>query len=101
MATARFSRSSWNIDPEEEAVNSELRPALEDRLGLLSSDLRTAMVLRDIQELSTKETSEALISVSSLKSRLHRARVLLRKHIEEYSSLTLLPPTDIELKPHA
>ncbi len=92
----------WKNDPEEAAVNSELRSTLEGGLGLLSPDLRAAVVLRDIQGLSTEEASEVLsISVASLKSRLHRARVLLRKHIEAYSSLTLLPPTDIELEPQA
>ena len=92
----------WKNDPEEAAVNSELRSTLEGGLGLLSPDLRAAVVLRDIQGLSIEEASEVLsISVASLKSRLHRARVLLRKHIEAYSSLTLLPPTDIELEPQA
>jgi RNA polymerase sigma-70 factor (ECF subfamily) len=55
------------------------------------------VVLRDIQGLSTEESAEALdISIASLKSRLHRARILLRKHLEEYSSLSLLPSSDIE-----
>ncbi|PCH86800.1 MAG: hypothetical protein COB86_08485 [Dehalococcoidia bacterium] len=41
---------------------------------------RLAVVLRDIQGLSTEESAEALdISIVSLKSRLHRARILLRK----------------------
>ncbi len=81
----------WKNDPEEAAVNSELRSTLESGLDLLSPDLRAAVVLRDIQGLSTEEASEALaISVASLKSRLHRARILLRKHLEAYSSLSLL-----------
>ncbi len=81
----------WKNDPEEAAVNSELRSTLESGLDLLSPDLRVAVVLRDIQGLSTEEASEALaISVASLKSRLHRARILLRKHLEAYSSLSLL-----------
>ncbi len=81
----------WKNDPEEAAVNSELRSTLESGLDLLSPDLRVAVVLRDIQGLSTEEASEALaISVASLKSRLHRARILLRKHLEAYSSVSLL-----------
>ncbi len=81
----------WKNDPEEAAVNSELRSTLESGLDLLSPDLRAAVVLRDIQGLSTEEASEALaISVASLKSRLHRARILLRKHLEAYSSVSLL-----------
>ena len=85
----------WKNDLEESAVNSELRSTLENGLDHLSPDLRAAVVLRDIQGLSTEESAEALdISIASLKSRLHRARVLLRKHLEEYSSLALLKTTD-------
>ena len=81
----------WKNDPEEAAVNSELRSMLESGLDLLSPDLRAAVVLRDIQGLSTEESAEALdISIASLKSRLHRARIMLRKHLDEYSALSLL-----------
>ena len=87
----------WKNDPEEAAVNSELRSTLEGGLEVLSPDLRAAVVLRDIQGLSTEESAEALnISIASLKSRLHRARIILRKHLEEYSSLSLLPTTETE-----
>ena len=82
-------------DPEDAAVNSELRSTLEGGLDVLSPDLRAVVVLRDIQGLSTEESAEALdISIASLKSRLHRARVQLRKHLQEYSALALLPPGD-------
>ncbi len=94
----------WKNDPEEAAVNSELRSTLESGLDLLSPDLRAAVVLGDIQGLSTEEASEALaISVASLKSRLHRARILLRKHLEAYSSLSLLNASEpqTELGPDA
>ena len=81
----------WKNDPEEAAVNSELRSILESGLDLLSPDLRAALVLRDIQVLSTEEAAEVLeISIASLKSRLHRARIQLRKHLEEYSALSML-----------
>ena len=88
----------WKNDPEKAAVNDELRSTMEGGLNFLSPDLRATVVLRDIQGLSTEEAAEALsISVASLKSRLHRARILLRKHLEEYSSLSLLPQTDVDL----
>ena len=81
----------WKNDPEDAAVNSELRSVLEMGLDQLSPDLRVAVVLRDIQGLSTEESAETLnISIASLKSRLHRARVLLRKHLDGYSALALL-----------
>ena len=47
--------------------------------------MRDAVVLRDVEQLSNSEAAEALgITVSSLKSRLHRARVILRKYLSDY-----------------
>ena len=75
----------WRNDPEKEAVNGELREVVESGLAWLSPDLRAAVVLRDVQGLSSEEAAAALgITVSSIKSRLHRARVLLRKYLEGY-----------------
>ena len=49
-----------------------------------SRPLRAAVVLRDVQDLSNEEAADALkISVSALKSKLHRGRVLLRKYMEQ------------------
>ena len=90
----------WKNDPEDAAVNSELRSTLEDGLDHLSPDLRAAVVLRDIQGLSTEESAEVLnISIASLKSRLHRARIQLREHLEEYSSLALLSTSEDQADP--
>lgn len=75
----------WSALPEREVQNSELRERLMDGLSQLEPDLRAAVVLRDIQGLSTIEAAESLdISVPALKSRLHRARVLLRKYLSRY-----------------
>ena len=77
----------WRNDPEDAAVNSELREVLESGLDQISPDLRAAVVLRDIQGLSGEDAAEALgITVASLKSRLHRARVLLRGHLDGYAN---------------
>jgi RNA polymerase sigma-70 factor (ECF subfamily) len=71
--------------PERTAINSELREEMERAIASLPPDLRAAVVLRDIQELSNAEASDALgITISSLKTRLHRGRVLLRKQLENY-----------------
>ena len=79
----------WTPDPsdspEELAINSELREEMGRAITDLAPDLRAAVVLRDVQELSNTEAAEALgITVSSLKARLHRGRVLLRKQLEKY-----------------
>ena len=79
----------WTPDPsgtpEELAINSELRGEMGKAIASLPPDLRAAVVMRDIQELSNTEASDALaITISSLKARLHRGRVLLRKQLENY-----------------
>ena len=52
---------------------------------MLQDNLKTAVVLRDVQGLSNEEAAQILeISVSSLKARLHRGRILLRQHLQEY-----------------
>lgn len=71
--------------PEKLALNQELREHLEDGLSLLAPNLKMAVVLRDVQGMSNEEAADALkISVSSLKARLHRGRVLLRKYLQGY-----------------
>ena len=75
---------SWE-GPERAALNSELRERLEEGLQLLPPQLRAAVVLRDVQGFSNEEAAELLgVTVSSLKARLHRGRVLLRQHLAEY-----------------
>ena len=64
---------------------SELGKKLQEAIALLQPDLRSAVVLRDVEGLSNTEASEALdITVSSLKSRLYRGRVLLRQYPADY-----------------
>ena len=73
--------------PEEQALNSELREEMvKAHWPGFSSDLRAAVVLRDVQGLSNAEAAAALdISVPSMKAKLHRGRVLLRRRLEEYA----------------
>ena len=75
----------WSDAPYRAATDSELGDRLREGIGMLPDDMKAAVVLRDIEELSNAEAAEVIgISVSALKSRLHRGRVLLRKHLEEY-----------------
>ena len=71
--------------PEKLALNSELREHLEQGLEMLPPNLKAAVVLRDVQGLNNEEAAEVLVvSVSSIKARLHRGRVLLRKYLQDY-----------------
>jgi RNA polymerase sigma-70 factor (ECF subfamily) len=69
--------------PEPRAERSALRGALERAVRALPLDYRAPLVLRDIEGLTTAEAADVLgISEAALKSRLHRARALVRDALE-------------------
>lgn len=68
------------LDPEQQASNSETRTLLEKWIEALPDSYRAVFVLRDVEEMSTSETAEALdLTEENVKTRLHRARAALRK----------------------
>ncbi len=72
----------WDDNPEQQYSGEEMKKILEDALDTLKPDFRTVFTLRDIEELSTEETAEALgISIAAVKSRLLRARLALREKL--------------------
>jgi len=72
----------WDDDPEKTYSREELHEILARAVDSLKPGFRTVFVLRDIEELSTEETAEALgISVPAVKSRLLRARLQLRERL--------------------
>lgn len=72
----------WDDQIEERLGRSELGGILDQAVDSLKPDFRTVFVLRDIEELSTEETAEALgISIPAVKSRLLRARLQLREKL--------------------
>jgi RNA polymerase sigma-70 factor (ECF subfamily) len=74
--------ASRDQDPEQEAMTGELRVALERSLDSIPQIYRTAFVLREVEGLSTAETAECLdTSEDVVKTRLHRARALLRREL--------------------
>jgi len=76
-------------DPSRQAENSELRRALGLALAGLPPALRTAIVLRDVEGLSTQEAAEiAGVSQAAFKSRLHQARLRVRATIGDETLVT-------------
>lgn len=72
----------WGDDPEQKYTQEELRSILDNAIQSLKPAFRTVFTLRDIEELSTEETAEALgISIPAVKSRLLRARLQLREKL--------------------
>jgi RNA polymerase sigma-70 factor (ECF subfamily) len=76
---------SWEDNPEQMYAQQELREILDRAIQSLSPIFRTVFVLRDIEQLSTQETADALeISVPAVKSRLLRARLQLRDKLSKH-----------------
>jgi RNA polymerase sigma-70 factor, ECF subfamily len=70
-------------DPEVSFARRQLRGALEAAIGSLRPLYRDVFVLRAVDELSTSETAKALgLTVSTVKTRLRRARMELRIYLE-------------------
>jgi RNA polymerase sigma-70 factor (ECF subfamily) len=76
-------------EPSRQAENSELRRALGQALAQLPPELRTAIVLRDVEGLSTQEAADiAGVSRAAFKSRLHQARLRVRAAIGNETLVT-------------
>lgn len=71
--------ADWREIPSESLERKEIREKLAEALGSLGEIYREVFVLRDMQHLSIEETAQALgISAASVKTRLLRARLMLR-----------------------
>ena len=75
----------WSPGPESQTLNSELRDKLDDAISNLPEDLRAAVILRDVEQMSTEEAADIVgVSVPAFKARLHRGRVALREQLASY-----------------
>jgi RNA polymerase sigma-70 factor (ECF subfamily) len=74
--------TDWREVPSEVLERRELRKMLRQAIDKLSPIYREVLLMRDVEGCSIEETSAALtISISSVKVRLHRARILLQKEV--------------------
>jgi RNA polymerase sigma-70 factor (ECF subfamily) len=77
--------AAWDEDPEQQFSREELGGILDTAIQSLEPPYRSVFVLRDIEELSTEETADALgLSVPAVKSRLLRARLQLREKLTRF-----------------
>ena len=73
---------NWSKRPDEELQTEELRHQIQSAVDALPEIYRTVFLVRDVDGLSTEETAEALgLSIPTVKTRLHRARMALREAI--------------------
>jgi len=71
--------ADWREIPSEALERKEVRQRLSNALGTLDPKYREVFMLRDMQHLNIQETAEVLgISTASVKTRLLRARLMLR-----------------------
>jgi RNA polymerase sigma-70 factor (ECF subfamily) len=77
--------AEWRPNPEQLYGQNELGDILRKTIQGLPPGFRTVFTLRDVENLSTEETAEALgLSVPAVKSRLLRARLQLRERLSRY-----------------
>lgn len=76
--------ADWSRLPDKFTEDNELKNILDEAISKLSPEYRVVFLLRDVEGLSTEETSKITeLSVPAVKSRLHRARAFLRKELNE------------------
>lgn len=87
--------ADWSSLADEAYLRSNFRQRLQDAMHALPPIYRVPVQLRDLDGLSTEEASQVLrVKTQTLKSRLHRGRLILRERLADFSSgLSLHPAT--------
>src|SRR5215471_11044558 len=85
-----FPLMATNTDPERTAAQLEIRRLIERAIDGLPEPFRIVFVMREIEDMSVEEAANFLgLRQSTVKTRLHRARRLLRKALDTQLSSTL------------
>jgi RNA polymerase sigma-70 factor, ECF subfamily len=83
--------ADWSSLADDLVLRSQMRERLIASLAHLPAVYRVPVILRDIQGLSTEEASAVLrVKTQTLKSRLHRGRLLLREYLADFAGGVLL-----------
>ena len=83
---ARTEIADWSDMADENVFRSQLRRRVFQAILSLPAIYRAPVVLRDIQGMSTEEASAMLhVKDQTLKSRLHRGRLILRKQLADFA----------------
>ena len=79
------SSSDWSVRADRVLERKEIVNVLDKEFDVVPERYRTILLLREVDGLSNQEIADALnITVAAVKSRLHRARLSLRKRLTEY-----------------
>lgn len=89
-----FEPADWSALGDELVLRGQLREALEAAVAELPAIYRAPVILRDLRGMSTEEASRRLkVKDQTLKSRLHRGRLILRERLAAFAGgLTLHHP---------
>jgi RNA polymerase sigma-70 factor (ECF subfamily) len=86
-----FPQTTTSGDPEQDMAQREVMRLVEQAIDSLPEIFRIVLVTRAMEGMSVEETAELLgIPAETVKTRLHRARRLLRKHLERQIGPALL-----------
>lgn len=91
MQTSRRDVADWSNMADEQVFRAQLRRRVFNAILALPAIYRAPVMLRDIQGMSTEEASAMLrVKDQTLKSRLHRGRLILRRQLADFAGgLTL------------
>ena len=88
--------ADWSSLADDYVLRTQMRERLIAALAELPEVYRTPVILRDIQGLSTEEASAVLrVKPQTLKSRLHRGRLLLREHLADFAGGVMLHAREV------
>ena len=86
-AAVRREAADWSSMADEAVLRGQMRATLESALQALPAIYRAPVILRDLHGMTTEEASRVLrIKDQTLKSRLHRGRVILRQRLADFAS---------------
>ena len=86
----QFPAMNTETDPERSAAQREIRKLLEGAMDALPEAFRLVFVMRDVEDMSIEETATQVgIRPATVKTRLHRARRLLRQSLDGQLASTL------------
>ena len=78
--------ADWSNIADEQLLRAELRARFDQAMNELPEIYRVPVMLRDVEGLSTEQASTRLrVKDQTLKSRLHRGRVMLRERLEDFA----------------
>ena len=77
--------SEWARKPDDELLSEEAIKKITEAMEELPEEFNMVVTLRDIEGLSTEEVGKLLgLTPAAVKSRLHRARLFLRKRLDDF-----------------